>query len=145
MRKMTGDEWREFLRAHPRSAKVAVTRLDGRPHVTPAWIDLEGEHIVFTTWHSSIKCKAIRRDGRVSICVDDDRPPFSFVLVDGTAEIDEAADVRAWAARLGGRYMGEERADEFARRNGGPGEVVVRVTPTRVIGEWDVAEPNEPD
>jgi hypothetical protein len=36
--------------------------------------------------------------------------------------------------------MGEDRAEEFGRRNGVPGELLVRITPTRVIGERDIAD-----
>jgi hypothetical protein len=44
-----------------------------------------------------------------------------------------------WATRIGSRYMGEERADEFGRRNAVPGELLVRLTPERVIAETGVA------
>ena len=47
---------------------------------------------------------------------------------------------RAWAGRLGARYMGAGRAQEYADRNGAPGEVVVRVRPERVVAMVDVAE-----
>jgi hypothetical protein len=48
--------------------------------------------------------------------------------------------VRAWAARIGGRYMGADRAEEFGARNGVPGELLVRVTPERVVSARDVAD-----
>ncbi len=45
-----------------------------------------------------------------------------------------------WATRIGARYMGEDRAEEFGRRNGVPGELLVRLTPERVIAERGVAD-----
>ena len=58
------------------------------------------------------------------ICVDDERPPYSFVQVQGTVTISEdPADLVDIATRTGARYMGADRADEYGRRNGVPGEV----------------------
>ena len=42
------------------------------------------------------------------------------------------------ATAIGGRYMGADRAEEFGRRNGVPGELVVRIRPTKVIAELDM-------
>ncbi len=92
MRAMTEDEWRSFLLDTPRTAKLATVRKDGRPHVAPIWFTLDGDELVFTTWHESVKAKAILRDPRVSLCVDDERPPFAFVMLDGTATIDEVGE-----------------------------------------------------
>ena len=44
------------------------------------------------------------------------------------------------ATRTGGRYMGADRAEEYGRRNGVPGELVVRVKPTKVLKSFNVAE-----
>ena len=89
----------------------------------------------------TIKGKAILRDPRVSLCWDDERPPFSFVTIAGTASVsaDEGQLVR-WATRIGVRYMGKERADEYGRRNGVPPELVVRVRPVRIVAKVDVAD-----
>jgi hypothetical protein len=63
------------------------------------------------------------------------------VIVDGVAEISADLDqVRRWAARIGGRYMGAERAEEFGNRNGVPGELLVRVQPTNVVFYRDIAD-----
>ena len=141
MRAMTEDEWRSFLLDTPRTAKLATVRKDGRPHVAPIWFALDADELVFTTWHESVKAKAILRDPRVSLCVDDERPPFAFVMLDGTATIDEdPAHLRAWAARIGGRYMGQDQAEMYGERNGIPGELLVRVTITNVLAVDGVAE-----
>ena len=132
------DWWREFILASPaRTAKLAVVRADGSPHVAPVWVDLDGDQIVFMTSADTIKGKAILRDPRVSLCWDDERPPFSFVTVAGIAAT-SADDLVQWAARIGGRYMGAGRAEEFGRRNGVPPEFVVRVTPTRIVAKVDI-------
>ena len=141
MRAMTEDEWRSFLLDTPRTAKLATVRKDGRPHVAPIWFTLDGDELVFTTWHESVKAKAILRDPRVSLCVDDERPPFTFVMLDGTALIDEdPAQLRTWAARIAGRYMGQDQGEAYGERNGVPGELLVRVTITNVVAVDGVAE-----
>lgn len=139
---MTPDEWQAFLRSPVRPATLATTRKDGRPHVAPVWYDLDDDGtIVFNTGATTVKGHAIRRDGQVALCVQDDRPPFAFVLVEGVATWSEdPAEVADWAARIGGRYMGADRAAEYGARNGVPGELLVRVTPTHVVAVADLAD-----
>jgi PPOX class probable F420-dependent enzyme len=134
--------WREFIAATPpRTAKLAIVRADGSPHVVPVWVDLEGDEIVFQCSADTVKGKAILRDPRVSLCFDDERPPFSFVTVSGEVTTsDDPESLRYWAARIGGRYMGSDRADEYAARNAVPPEMVVRLAPTRIIAKVDVAD-----
>jgi hypothetical protein len=74
------------------------------------------------------------------LCIDDDRPPFAFILIEGTATLsDDLETVKHWATRIGGRYMGEDLAEAYGKRNGVEGELLVRVTPTKVRFEKDVA------
>ena len=136
---MTRDEWRAFLGEGTHTAKVATTRRDGRPHVVPVWFVLDGDDILFTTGSGSVKGQALRRDGRICLCVDDERPPYSFVMVEGDATLSE--DLGAMlevATAIGARYMGPDRAGEFGRRNAVRGELLVRVTPSRVLAVDDV-------
>jgi PPOX class probable F420-dependent enzyme len=89
----------------------------------------------------TVKGKAILRDPRVSLCWDDERPPFSFVSVAGTATTSrDSADLLYWGTRIGGRYMGSERAAEYGRRNAIPPEMVVRVKPLRIVAKMNVAD-----
>jgi PPOX class probable F420-dependent enzyme len=134
--------WKEFVaRAPAHTAKLAVVRGDGSPHVAPVWVDLDRDDIVFMTSADTVKGKAILRDPRVSLCWDDEVPPFSFVTISGTAAIStDPGELRYWATRIAARYMGSERAEEYGRRNAVAPEMVVRVTPTRVVAKVDVAE-----
>jgi PPOX class probable F420-dependent enzyme len=137
---MTEPQWREFLMTGTRTGKLAVARADGRPHVTPIWFVLDGPDVVLTTGETSVKAAALRRDPRAALCVDDQQPPYSFVLVEGTATLsDELAEVRRWSVALGGRYMGADRAEEFGARNGVPGELLVRLRMGKVTAQADVA------
>jgi PPOX class probable F420-dependent enzyme len=137
---MSRDERREFLLTGTRTAKVATVRRDGQPHVTPIWFVMDGDELVFTTGRSSVKGRALLRDGRICLCVDDERPPYAFVMIDGIVTLlDDLEQLRYWATRIGGRYMGEERAEEYGARNAVQGELVVRVRPTHVVTEAEVA------
>ncbi|MFF7408195.1 PPOX class F420-dependent oxidoreductase [Streptomyces lydicus] len=138
--KMTKDEWQRFLSEGTRTGKLATVRADGGPHVAPVWFLLDGDQLVFNTGAETVKGRNLARDGRVALCVDDERPPFSFVVVQGTAEIsDELPEVRRWATRIAARYMGEDRAEEYGARNGVPGEVVVRLTIDKAVAVADLA------
>ena len=142
MRRLNDEEIRTFLTAGTRTGKLAVTRRDGSPMVVPVWFDVDDDGtLLFTTWNESIKGKAIRRDGRVSLCVDEEHPPYAYVRVDGVAAVsDDSEQLRLWATRIGRRYMGSELADEYGRRNGVPGELLVRITPTRTVAQAGIAD-----
>ncbi|MGH8998803.1 MAG: PPOX class F420-dependent oxidoreductase [Acidimicrobiia bacterium] len=140
MHTMTEPEWRAFMAEGTRTAKLATVRGDGRPHVAPIWFVFDDDGtIAFNTGRDTVKGTALRRDPRVTLCVDDDQPPFAFVMVEGTATVSEDLDeMLAVATAVGGRYMGAERASEFGKRNAAPGELLVRVTPTRVVAQADL-------
>lgn len=139
---MSDEERRAFLLHGTRTAKLATVRPNGQPHVAPVWFVLDDEgRFVFTTGANTVKGRALRRDARVALCVDDETPPFSFVLVEGVAELSEDLDdMLVWATRLGARYMGAEQAEQFGRRNAVPTELLVRVTPTKVVARAAIAD-----
>jgi PPOX class probable F420-dependent enzyme len=106
--------------------------------VSPVWFVLEGDELVFNTGKASAKGKAFARDPRIAICVDLEGPPYSSIQIQGTVTLSEDLDelVRT-ATEIAGRYMGADRAEEFGKRNGVPGELVVRVRPTKVLANFD--------
>jgi PPOX class probable F420-dependent enzyme len=138
---MTDEEYRSFLIDRARTAILATVRADGRPHAAPIWFDLDGDTLIFTTGESTVKGRNMRRDPRVSLCIDEEKPPFHFVLIEGTAELTaDDPDLLYWATRLGGRYMGAERAEEYGRRNAVEGELLVRVTPQKILAYKSVSD-----
>jgi hypothetical protein len=140
---MTAEEVRAFLTSvPPHTGKLATVREDGRPHLAPVWFDVDDDgSLLFNTGESTVKGRNLARDGRASLCVDDERPPFSFVVVEGRAElVDDLGEVRRWATKIGGRYMGPARAEEYGARNGAAGELLVRLRPERVYSGLDLAE-----
>ena len=108
--------------------------------MAPIWFTLDGADIIFNTHSDSGKGKALKREGRASLVVDLEEPPYAFVKIDGTITFEDDLDtVRAVATEIGARYMGADRAEEFGERNGVPGELVVRLTPTKVTALGDLA------
>ena len=138
---MTPDETRAFLLDGSRTGKLASLMSDGSPHVIPIWFLLDGDDLVFTTGADTVKGRHILDDGRVSVCVDDERAPYAFVHIRGRASgtLDDPA-LLDWATRIAQRYMGSERAREYGERNAVPSELLVRLTPERVIAKAGVAD-----
>jgi PPOX class probable F420-dependent enzyme len=130
-----------FLSEGTRTAMLGYVAADGRPLVAPVWFFVDDGQLVFNTGKDTAKGRALARDPRVVICVDDPHPPYSFVQVQGVASLSEdPEDLVAVASRAGARYMGADKADEYGRRNGVPGELVVRVRPTKVLKAFELAE-----
>ncbi len=132
-------EIRDFLAHGTRTAKLGFVAADGRPLVAPVWFVVEGDEVWFNTGGGTAKGRAIARDPRLVLCVDIEQPPYAFVQVQGEAAVSEdPAELRASAALIAARYMGAERAEEFGRRNAVPGELLVKLRPTKVVTDLNV-------
>lgn len=139
MSSVTDPEVRDFLLAGTRTGKLSYVASDGRPLVVPVWFILEGDRLVFNTGKGTAKGRALARDPRVAVCVDLESAPYGFVQVQGVAELSEdVGDLVATATAIARRYVGPERAEQFGKRNGVPGELVVRVRPVKVIAAFDM-------
>ncbi|HEV7650799.1 MAG TPA: PPOX class F420-dependent oxidoreductase [Actinophytocola sp.] len=143
--RMPRDEWLPFVMAGTRTGHLAVTREDGSPHVAPVWFVLDtssGEdRIVFNTGATTVKGRALRREPRFAMSVDIPEPPFSFVMFYGTASIvDDPVESLPWSVRIAARYMGEEKGEEFGRRNAVPGELLILGTITKVVANADISD-----
>ncbi|MFD5156743.1 hypothetical protein ACFWMJ_01480 [Streptomyces hawaiiensis] len=96
---------------------------------------------MLTTEKDGVKGRDLTRDGRFAFCVDDDHPPYAFVILPGHAETSAHADeMPHWGGLLGARYMGEDRTQEYAARNGGPGNLLVRAHIDKVIAFNGIAD-----
>lgn len=147
---MSKGEIARFVMQDTLTGKLATVRIDGSSHVVPIWFVLDNENskrrrrigdIIFTTDSTSAKANNLRRDNRVSICIDDQTRPFSFITIFGTAKIHtyKQKEVLKWATKIAERYMGKKNAEAYGRRNSGEGAVLVRIKPTRIIAEKDIA------
>lgn len=139
MTSVTDPKISAFLSAGTRTGKLAYASADGRPLVAPVWFVVEDGTLVFNTGKDTAKGRALARDPRATLCVDVEEPPYGFVQVQGTAELsEEPGELLRTATAIGARYMGEDRAEEIGKRNAVPGELVVRLRPTKVIAVFDM-------
>ena len=150
MAQMTKSEIKKFLMKDTFTGKLATVKKNGSPHVVPIWFVVEEinsrnrntvGNIYFTTGRDSVKAKNIQRDSRVTICVDDQTPSFSLVLIHGNAKLIpyRQKEVLKWATKIAERYMGKKNAKAYGERNSGEDEVLVRIRPIKIIAEKDVA------
>lgn len=135
------DDVIEFLSAGTRTGMFGYTAKDGRPLVAPVWFIVDDGQPVFMTGGTTAKGRYLQRDSRVVLTVDDPHPPYSFVQIQGTASTDDEPDEQlAISTRIARRYMGADKADEFGRRNAVPGELVVRIAPSKVLATFNVSD-----
>jgi PPOX class probable F420-dependent enzyme len=134
MTTMTVNEWRSFVTVGTRLAHIAVTRPDGRPHVTPVCFVLDGDELAFALSPGSVKGKTLARDRRIAICVSDERQPYSFVTIEGEAQVSAEPDqIKHIAAGIANRYYPSQPAEEFAESFVQAGFTAVRIRITNVI------------
>lgn len=147
MAEMSKAEIRRFLMQGTLTGKLSTVKREGSSHVVPIWFVVDNRNtksivgdIIFTTGSGSVKAKNIYRDKRVSICIDDQIPLFSFVTIFGTAKISpyRQKEVLKWATKIAERYMGKRNAETYGKRNSEEG-VLVRIKPTRILAEKNVA------
>jgi PPOX class probable F420-dependent enzyme len=130
---------REFLGQGTRTGKLGYLGASGQVLVVPVWFVLEDDCLVFNTGRDTAKRKSLAREPRASICVDLEEPPYGFVQVQGVAELSEdPAELVRTATAIAARYMGADRAEEFGKRNGVPGELVVRLRAVKVVSGFDM-------
>ena len=137
--RMSREQIAAFL-ASPRHAIVAAQRADGRSQLSPVWYVFEETRFYFSTFVHAAKCRHLRQDPRIAICVDGAHPDARFVSIYGTAEILE--EDSPWRDELEWRIMRRYHdSDEAARRyetelaGQGPSALVV-VSPEQIMG-WD--------
>jgi PPOX class probable F420-dependent enzyme len=137
---MGEDMWQAFITEGTRTGKLATVRADGSPHIAPMWFLLDGGDLVFTTEKETVKGRNLLRDDRAALCVDEERPLYSFVVLRGRVEIsDEPSLLLTWATSIAARYMGEDRAREFGERNSVPGMLLARMRIEHVTAYADIA------
>jgi PPOX class probable F420-dependent enzyme len=107
--------------------------------VVPVWFIVEDGTLVFNTGKDSAKGRSLARDPRATLCANLQEPPYGFVQVQGDAELSEdPGELLRTATAIAARYMGADKAEAVGRRNAGPGELVVRLRPTKVIAALNV-------
>jgi PPOX class probable F420-dependent enzyme len=138
---MTPQARRAFLTSGTRTAILATTRADGRPHAVPVCFVLDGDDVLFLTNDATAKARALQRDPRVTLVVDDDTPPFAFVMIEGEARLSTSpGDIDRVAPEIAVRYDGPDGIEDFVRFAHDALGTLVRVEPTKIIALDRVGE-----
>ncbi len=110
------------LVARPVLANIATVDAEGRPQLTPVWIDLDGEDLVFNTAKGRAKEANLEANPHVAVSVVDPDDPYNVVVVRGTV-VPEEAGADAHIDSLAKKYLG---VDTYPMRK--PGEVRIKYT-----------------
>ena len=139
MTSVSDPEITAFLSEGTRTGILGYSSASGRPLVVPVWFIVEDGTLVFNTGKDSAKGRSLARDPRATLCANLQEPPYGFVQVQADAELSEdPAELLRPATAIAARYMGADKAEAVGRRNAGPGELVVRLRPTKVIAALNV-------
>jgi PPOX class probable F420-dependent enzyme len=104
------------------------------------WFVLDGDDIVFMTNRETVKRRSLRADPRAALVVDLEEPPYAFVLVEGTVSISTDLDeMLGHSIAIARRYMGDDLAEDYGRRNAVDGELLVRLRMDHVVAIDDMA------
>ena len=125
----------------PLNGVLATNRRDGAPQLSPIWYLYEDERFYISVGMDSVKARNVRRDPRVSLCIDEGHPHGSAVTVYGGAELIEAES--AWRDDMIWRITLHYHESEAAARHyaetkpkWGPSAILV-VTPERIVDHSD--------
>lgn len=112
-------------------ASFATLMPDGTPHVTPVWIDYDGEYFIVNTAEGRQKERNVRRDPKVGLAVMDPENPYRYVSVRGEVEELRKEGAVDHIDELAGRYMGVE---EYPYKDQDEGDrVMLMIRPDRTI------------
>jgi PPOX class probable F420-dependent enzyme len=90
----------------PNLARLAYNGLDGRPHVVPIWFTLLDGDIVMVTGPKASKVRALEANRAVALTIDDARPPYKVLLVEGDAALDQVEGIAPEYEGIVRRYLG---------------------------------------
>jgi len=111
-------------------AFVASLMKDGSPHITPVWIDYDGESILINTAEGRTKHKNVTRDPRIAISIIEQNNPYNMVSIRGTVieQTNKGADEHT--DKLAKRYLG---VDKYPFRTPAEKRIILKVKPDKVF------------
>ncbi len=136
---MSAQEMEDFL-SDGHTARIATVKPDNSPHVTPVWYLWEENQLWMTIPEGSVKARNIRRNNKVAVTIDTEKPPIKAVIVEGTAKIEELTKEteRKIDRRMAAKYVKPEYLDEYLEWSDAQGieYIYIRIRPEKTI-TWD--------
>ncbi len=131
------DDLEAFL-AGSHIAMFSYVRGDGRPNQAPLWYTYRDGTLLFVVATGSAKHRALQRDNRVCVAIQDERPPYRAVMIDGTVDLEDIGGEGELSMEMAVRYFGKVGANEYDKMSRADrertGQTLIRLQPTEVKG-----------
>lgn len=114
-------------------ARLAYIGIDGAPRVIPIWFHWNGREVIMGTPSNTPKVKALRKNPKVAITIDDNQFPHRVLMVRGMARLEDVKGVVPEYALAAERYFGQEQGQAWINQMRARGVDAVRVT---ITPEW---------
>src|SRR5271169_6254477 len=97
-------------------ARLAYVWTDGTPRVVPIWFHWSGREFVMATPPKAPKLKALAKNPKVALTIDDNNFPHKVLLVRGTARLQSVEGVVPEYAIAAERYFGAEQGKAWVEQ-----------------------------
>jgi hypothetical protein len=114
-------------------ARLAYIGLDGAPRVVPIWFHWSGQRFVLGTSPGAPKVKALARNAKVALTIDEDAFPPKVLLVRGTAAVSMVEGLVPEYAEAALRYLGDEQGRAWQEQARGMFQRMARIA---IEPEW---------
>jgi PPOX class probable F420-dependent enzyme len=111
-------------------AFLATVQPDGSPHVTPMWVDHDGDMILMNTAIGRVKQKNVARDPRVSIAIVDWENPYDRIIIHGRVVDQTEQGAEAHIDRLAKKYTG---ANKYQKASSSEKRIIFKIEPLQIL------------
>jgi hypothetical protein len=114
-------------------ARLAYISTDGTPRVVPIWFHWNEREFVLGTPPKAPKLKALAKNPKVALTIDENTFPHKVLLVRGSARLETVQGIVPEYALAAERYFGSEQGKAWVKQLGSMIHEMVRIT---IIPEW---------
>lgn len=127
------DDLKKYLDDYPVFANIATIQPDGSPQLSVVWVKRDGDDLLISTTVGRRKEKNLRRDPRVTVLVNPPNAPYTYAEIRGVATLGSEGGAEL-IDELSRKYTGKDYADFNPAAKEDAPRLVVRITPSRVVG-----------